>query len=107
MPSFACHGCTQTEQVFTINLGIFVNDHHTYKRIHRLRANRVDKKNGILYLGDGCWGVDTRAVPKPGTSCGTWPRPASRRHLICVTVQNGKPSYVAYEADGKVIDQHA
>ena len=24
MPSFACHGCTQTEQVFTINLGIFV-----------------------------------------------------------------------------------
>ena len=24
MPSFACHGCTQTEQVFTINLGVFV-----------------------------------------------------------------------------------
>ena len=86
MPSFACHG-TQTEQVITINLGIFVNDHHTYKRTHRLRANRVDKKNGILYLGDGCWGVDTRAVPKPGK---LWylAKAASRRHLICVTVQN-------------------
>jgi hypothetical protein len=24
MPSFACHGCTQTEQVFALNLGIFV-----------------------------------------------------------------------------------
>ena len=85
---------------------VFENDHHTYKRTHRLRANRVDKKNGILYLGDGCWGVDTRAVPKPGK---LWylAKAASRRHLICVTVQNGKPSYVAYEADGKVIDQHA
>ncbi len=85
---------------------VFENDHHTYKRTHRLRANRVDNKTVILYLGDGCWGVDTRAVPKPGK---LWylAKAASRRHLICVTVQNGKPSYVAYEADGKVIDQHA
>ena len=85
---------------------VFENDHHTYKRTHRLRGNKVDKINGILYLGDGCWGVDTRAVPKPGK---LWylAKAASRRHLICVTVQNGKPSYVAYEADGKVIDQYA
>ena len=85
---------------------VFENDHHTYKRTHPLRANRIDRKRGILYLGDGCWGVDTRAVPKPGE---LWylAKAASKRHLICVTVQNGKPSYVAYEADGKMIDQHA
>ncbi len=85
---------------------VFENDHHTYKRTHPLRANRVDRENGILYLGDGCWGVDTRSVPKPGE---LWylAKAASKRHLICVTVQNGKPSYVAYEADGKMIDQHA
>jgi hypothetical protein len=84
---------------------VFENDHHTYKRTHRLRGNKVDEKNGILYLGDGCWGVDTRAVPKPGK---LWylAKAASKRHLICVTIQNGKPSYVAYEADGKVIDQY-
>ena len=85
---------------------VFENDHHTYKRTHPLRANRIDRKKGILYLGDGCWGVDTRAVPKPGE---LWylAKAESKRHLICVTIQNGKPSYVAYEADGKVIDQHA
>jgi len=85
---------------------VFENDHHTYKRTYPLRANRIDRKKGILYLGDGCWGVDTRAVPKPGE---LWylAKAESKRHLICVTVQNGKPSYVAYEADGKVIDQHA
>ena len=85
---------------------VFENDHHTYKRTHPLRANRIDRKKGILYLGDGCWGVDTRAVPKPGE---LWylAKAESKRHLICVTIQNGKPFYVAYEADGKVIDQHA
>ncbi len=84
---------------------VFENDHHTYKRTHPLRANRVDRENGIIYLGDGCWGVDTRSVPKPGE---LWylAKAESKRHLICVTVQNGKPSYTAYEADGKVIDQH-
>ena len=85
---------------------VFENDHHTYKRTHPLRANRIDRKKGILYLGDGCWGVDTRAVPKPGE---LWylAKAESKRHLICVTIQNGKPFYVAYEEDGKVIDQHA
>ena len=84
---------------------VFENDHHTYKRTHPLRANRVDRENGILYLGDGCWGVDTRSVPKPGE---LWylASAASKRHLICVTIRDGKPSYAAYEADGKVIDQH-
>ena len=85
---------------------VFENDHHTYKRTHPLRANRVDRENGIIYLGDGCWGVDTRSVPKPGE---LWylAKAERKRHLICVTVQNGKPSYVAFEADGKMIDQHA
>jgi hypothetical protein len=84
---------------------VFENDHHTYKRTHPLRANKVDKKNGVLYLGDGCWGVDTRSVPKPGE---LWylAKAESRRHLICVTLNNGQASYAAHEADGKVIDQH-
>ena len=51
---------------------VFENDHHTYKRTHPLLNNQI-RKRGIVYLGDGCWGVDTRAVPKRA-SCGTWPR---------------------------------
>ena len=84
---------------------VFEHDHHTYKRTHRLLANKVDKKNGILYLGDGCWGVDTRTVPKPGE---LWylAKAVSKRHLISVTLNVGKPSFTAYDADGKVIDQY-
>ena len=83
---------------------VFENDHHTYKRTHPLRANRIDPKKGIVYIGDGCWGVDTRTVPKPGE---LWylAKAESKRHLICVTIQGGKPTYTAHEADGKIIDQ--
>ena len=82
------------------------NDHHTYKRTYPLRNNRIDHKRGVVYMGDGCWGVDTRDVPKPGE---VWylAKAESKRHLICVTISDGKPNYVAFEANGKVIDQHS
>jgi len=85
---------------------VFENDHHTYKRTHPLRGNRIDRDRGVVYLGDGCWGVDTRDVPKPGE---VWylAKAESKRHLICVTIRNGKSDYVAYEANGKVIDRHS
>jgi hypothetical protein len=41
---------------------VFENDHHTFKRTHPLRKNKVDHERGILYLGDGNWGVPTRLV---------------------------------------------
>ena len=85
---------------------VFENDHHTYKRTHPLRGNRIDRDRGIVYLGDGCWGVDTRDVPKTDE---VWylAKAESKRHLICVTIFNGKPYYVAYEANGKVIDRYS
>ena len=84
---------------------VFENDHHTYKRTYPLRNNRIDHKRGVVYMGDGCWGVDTRDVPKPGE---VWylAKAESKRHLICITISDGKPNYVAFEANGKVIDQH-
>ena len=65
-----------------------------------------DYANGAPHPEAGCWGVDTRAVPKPGE---LWylAKAESKRHLISVTIRDGKPEYVAYEADGKVIDQHS
>jgi len=45
---------------------VFENDHHNYKRTHRIRNHQRDDENGILYLGDGAWGVGTRTVPAPG-----------------------------------------
>jgi len=40
---------------------------HAYKRTHPIRDNEIDEKEGIIYIGDGAWGVGTRDVhdPKP------------------------------------------
>ena len=47
---------------------VFENDHHNYKRTYRPRGDKRDDANGIMYLGDGAWAVETRTVPALGTA---------------------------------------
>lgn len=83
---------------------VFENDHHTYKRTHRLRKNRRDDANGILYLGDGAWGVLTRPVPSPGS---VWylARAEPRNHLWQVTLEGGQATFEAIDVEGHVFDR--
>ena len=43
LPHFEKYGAT----------ALFENDHHNYKRSHRLRNHQRDDENGLLFLGDG------------------------------------------------------
>lgn len=82
---------------------VFENDHHNYKRTHRLRNHQRDDENGILFLGDGAWGVNTRTVPE-----NAWylAKAEPRRHLFHVTLHpDGKALIEAIDADGTVFDQ--
>lgn len=38
----------------------FEHHNHTYKRTYPLRAEEIDPVRGVVYLGDGCWGVKPR-----------------------------------------------
>ncbi|MBX3373876.1 MAG: metallophosphoesterase family protein [Phycisphaeraceae bacterium] len=83
---------------------VFEHDHHTYKRTHRIRRNARDDDNGILYLGDGAWGVGTRTVPAPGEA---WylAHAEPRRHLLLVTLDPAGSMHVqAIDASGTVFD---
>ncbi|MBM3955168.1 MAG: metallophosphoesterase family protein [Planctomycetes bacterium] len=89
---------------------VFEHDHHTFKRSHRLRGHRRDDTNGILYLGDGAWGVRTRPVPSPEAAW--WlARAEARNHLWCVNLRpgaaGGPPTALvrAIDADGVVFDE--
>jgi 3',5'-cyclic AMP phosphodiesterase CpdA len=82
---------------------VFEHDHHNYKRTHPLRRHQVDQKNGIVYLGDGAWGVNTRTVPD-----NAWylAKAEPRRHLFLVTLNpDGTFAASAYDADGNEFDQ--
>ena len=82
---------------------IFENDHHNYKRTHPIRGHKRDDKNGIVYLGDGAWGVKTRSVPKDAWYLA---QAEPRRHLHHVTLPVKGPIKVeAVDADGKVFDK--
>jgi hypothetical protein len=82
---------------------VFENDHHNYKRTHPIRGHKRDDKTGIVYLGDGAWGVATRTVPK-----NAWylAKAEPRRHLFHVALMPEGPITVeAVDAKGVVFDK--
>jgi hypothetical protein len=92
-PSFERYGAT----------AIFENDHHNYKRSHRIRNRQRDDANGILYLGDGAWGVEPRTVPKDAW----WLAKAEgRNHLWRVELDpDGEAKFEAIDAKGDAFDE--
>ncbi len=83
---------------------VFENDHHNYKRTHPIRKNQRDDENGIVFLGDGAWGVRTRGVPAPGEA---WylAHAEATRHLFQVTLfPDGRSLYEAFTAEGGLFD---
>lgn len=93
IPHFERHGVS----------AVFENDHHNYKRTHRLRGHQRDDDNGILYLGDGAWGVGTRTVPDDAWYLA---HTEPRRHLFHVILQPwGQADIQAVDAEGRVFDR--
>ncbi|MBM3838405.1 MAG: metallophosphoesterase family protein [Verrucomicrobia bacterium] len=82
---------------------VFEHHDHTYKRTHPLRAGKIDPK-GIVYVGDGCWGVlprKTHPVDK------TWylARAESINHVNFVTFQGDRRHVKSVDIDGRAIDE--
>jgi len=82
----------------------FEHDHHNWKRSHRIRAGQRDDAHGLLYLGDGSWGVLPRKVPENGTAW--WLAKAeAKNHLWCVDLRaNGTATIRALDVEGQVFD---
>lgn len=82
---------------------VFENDHHNFKRTHRLRQHQRDDQNGILYLGDGAWGVGTRSVP---TNAWWLAKAEPRNHLFDVKLSAAGTAHVqAIDIEGVRFDE--
>jgi acid phosphatase type 7 len=84
---------------------VFENDHHAYKRTYPIREGRRDDQAGVVYLGDGAWGVDVRPVVTPDEA---WylARSESRRHVFVVTLSpTGEAVVQAIDSAGEVFDR--
>jgi hypothetical protein len=79
----------------------FEHHDHVFKRTKLLRNNQPDPK-GTLYLGDGCWGQNSRKVSDPHK----WyeEKAASIQHFWLVDVAKDRVEYRAINKEGKVFD---
>jgi|GEM_PF-1570074 len=82
---------------------VFEHHDHTYKRTHRLIGDEPHP-DGVLYLGDGCWGRTPRSVDQPL-------RPylavaKSERNVMRVTLNpDGTQDVLAVNEHGEVLDE--
>jgi len=82
----------------------FENHDHTYKRTYPIRGESI-AQDGVVYLGDGCWGVGERDVHDPDE---TWylRRAESRRHVIIGTIQGTHQHFLVVDREGDILDEY-
>jgi hypothetical protein len=86
----------------------FEHHDHAYKRTARIKNGKVDP-TGVVYIGDGAWGVaEPRHPRKEGDSGDSWylVKTAAVRHFILVTLDGNKRSFEAISSTGETIDTY-
>jgi hypothetical protein len=81
----------------------FEHHDHAYKRTFPLRNGKIEPR-GMLFLGDGAWGVEVPRIPK--TTAERWylEKTSASRHFILVTLEGSKRFYTAIDYKGNIID---
>lgn len=78
----------------------FEHHDHSYKRTFPLKNNKIDA-NGVVYMGDGAWGVKPRKPKR------RWylAKSAAINHVILVTLSEQARKYQAIDSKGILIDE--
>lgn len=79
----------------------FENHDHAYKRSHPIKGGKIDPE-GIVYLGDGAWGVRLR---RPDRTRWYLKKADAIRHLFLVTVSREGQHAVAVNDRGEFFDE--
>jgi len=80
------------------------NDDHTYKRTYPLRGDKIDP-SGIVYIGDGAWGVSAR-TPKTPEEVWYIKRSAAKNHAIIVTLHGPHQHFLVVDDEGEILDEY-
>jgi hypothetical protein len=81
----------------------FEHHDHTYKRTYPLLKGRIHPQ-GILYIGDGGWGVDKPRKSKGDRSY--LAKTAAVRHFIAVTLTPTHQQFKCITDQGQVVDEY-
>jgi 3-phytase len=85
----------------------FENHDHVYKRTLPLRRGEFDP-TGIIYMGDGAWGVSTREIGRDQGGEPAWylERSASTNHAIIVTLDGPHQHFLVIDHLGEIVDEY-
>jgi acid phosphatase type 7 len=79
---------------------------HIYKRTHPIREGRI-QSNGIVYIGDGSWGTETREIgSRQDYDAWYLASAAEERHFILLTLHGTQRHMKMINSSGKVIDEY-
>jgi len=82
----------------------FENNDHAYKRTFPLIDDQPHPQ-GVLYLGDGAWGVKPRQ-PKKAQSTSYLAKTRAASHFIKVKLTESERDYTAITPEGEIIDHY-
>lgn len=81
----------------------FENHEHAYKRTHQILGNAI-AVDGVVYIGDGGWGVLKPRNPRNVEEKWYLAKAASARHFVVVDVEQDKQTIHAINFDGQILD---
>lgn len=81
----------------------FENHDHAYKRTHLILKGEINPK-GVLYIGDGSWGISDPRKPKTPQKRWYLAKSAKETQVSCVTLFDDKRVYRSINIDGQLID---
>lgn len=85
-------------------IAAFEHHDHAYKRTYQIKKNKIDP-NGVLYLGDGAWGIKRLRMPAKLKERWYLASTASKRHFQLVELDLGKINFSAIDENGFTFDR--
>jgi len=82
----------------------FEHHDHAYKRTLPILGGHIDQE-GVVYLGDGAYGVEHARLPKSPYNTWYLAQTAQERHFILVTLEGSRRKYQAINDEGRIFDQ--
>lgn len=83
----------------------FEHHDHGYKRSHPIYEGQIDQNKGVLYLGDGAWGVKKPRLPKTKEPRWWIAKSLPERHFFLVTLKGCVRNYKGINSDGVIFDE--
>ena len=85
---------------------VFENHDHNFKRTYPIRNEKKDPENGVVYLGDGAWGILVSGLAKDLDQRWYLEKTEPVNHFILARLNGPSAQFEAINIKGETIDRY-